>query len=70
MDPGYGMEKFRIRDKHPGSATLLYSDFWFQVPFLMALGENQSVKATRTKFISFADVSEIWYIKMQLLVNV
>jgi hypothetical protein len=22
-DPGYGMEKNRIRDKHPGSATLL-----------------------------------------------
>jgi hypothetical protein len=21
-DPGYGMEKIRIRDKHPGSATL------------------------------------------------
>ncbi len=22
LDPGYGMEKIRIRDKHPGSATL------------------------------------------------
>ncbi len=21
-DPGFGMEKIRIRDKHPGSATL------------------------------------------------
>jgi len=58
-DPGSGMGKNQdsgsgIRDKHPGSSTLLYSDFWFQVPSLMALGENQSVKATRTKFISFA----------------
>jgi hypothetical protein len=25
-DPGSGMEKIRIRDKHPGSATLLRSD--------------------------------------------
>ena len=24
-DPGFGMEKIRIRDKHPGSATLLAS---------------------------------------------
>jgi hypothetical protein len=24
-----GMEKIRIRDKHTGSATLLYSDLWF-----------------------------------------
>ncbi len=23
LDPGSGMEKIRIRDKHPGSATLL-----------------------------------------------
>jgi hypothetical protein len=23
VDPGAGMEKIRIRDKHPGSATLL-----------------------------------------------
>jgi hypothetical protein len=23
FDPGSGMEKIRIRDKHPGSATLL-----------------------------------------------
>jgi hypothetical protein len=25
-DPGSGMEKIRIRDKHPGSATLVTSD--------------------------------------------
>jgi hypothetical protein len=24
FDPGSGMEKIRIRDKHPGSATLVY----------------------------------------------
>jgi hypothetical protein len=39
---GYGMEKIRIRDKHPGSATLLKipekSVFWeklFFVKFLL-----------------------------------
>jgi hypothetical protein len=24
LDPGYGMEKIRIRDKPPGSATLIF----------------------------------------------
>ncbi len=28
LDPGSGMEKNRIRDKHPGSATLNPSPFW------------------------------------------
>jgi hypothetical protein len=31
-DPGYGKEKSRIRDKHPGSATLVL--LYFRVPLM------------------------------------
>ncbi len=37
VDPGSGMDKNRIRDKHPGSATLIYNmSFAQQVVHLAA----------------------------------
>ncbi len=33
LDPGFGTEKIRIRDKHPGSATVFSTENYTQVHY-------------------------------------
>ena len=45
LDQGSGMEKIRIRDKHPGSATLLNSHFF---TFLMPIADPDPSQKPKT----------------------
>jgi hypothetical protein len=49
FDPGSGMEKSRIRDKHPGSATLECTIFWVKIMRIHADPDPQPCQNCCTK---------------------